>query len=112
MKPILNTEDIRKLKTDERLIECLNGGVNYYRFLCFHPRNDKYVILLNCYEQPVRFYADSVVDRFYTDYTTRDIITYCRDYAIKKLKEFEQELSELRDEDERIKEKGMINEIS
>ena len=22
MKPILNTEDIRKLKTDERLIEC------------------------------------------------------------------------------------------
>jgi hypothetical protein len=106
MKPILNTEDIRKLKTDERLIECLNGGVNYYRFLCFHPRNDKYVILLNCYEQPVRFYADSVVDRFYTDYTTRDIITYCRDYALEQIKFYEQELSEF------DKEKGMINEIS
>ena len=47
MKPILNTEDIRKLKTDERLIECSCGKVNYYRFLCFHPRNTNYVILLN-----------------------------------------------------------------
>lgn len=32
MKPILNTEDIRKLKIDERLIECSCGKVNYYRF--------------------------------------------------------------------------------
>lgn len=31
MKPILNTEDIKKLKIDERLIECSCGKVNYYR---------------------------------------------------------------------------------
>jgi hypothetical protein len=38
MKPIRNKEDIENLKTDEKLIEfCLNGNVNYYRFLCFHP---------------------------------------------------------------------------
>ena len=48
MKPILNTEDIRKLKTDEMLIECSFGKVNYYRFLCSHPRDPNYVILLNC----------------------------------------------------------------
>ncbi len=47
MKPIRNKEDIENLKTDEKLIECLNGEVNYYRFLCLHPRNDEYVILLN-----------------------------------------------------------------
>lgn len=29
MKPILNTEDIKKLKIDERLIECSCGKVNY-----------------------------------------------------------------------------------
>lgn len=39
MKPILTIEDIDKLKMDEKLIECIAGKVNYYRFLCFHPRN-------------------------------------------------------------------------
>ena len=100
MKPILNTEDIKKLKIDERLIKCSCGKVNYYRFLCFHPRNTNYVILLNHCEEPERFYVQHLIDRFYIDYTTRDIITYRRDYAIKKLKEFEQALSELGDKDE------------
>ena len=100
MKPILNTEDIRKLKPDERLIECSSGKVNYYRFLCFHPRNTNYVILLNHCEEPERFFIQNLIDRFYTNYTSRDIITYRRDYAIKKLKEFEQALSELGDKDE------------
>ena len=48
-------------------------------------------------EEPERFFVQSLIDRFYTNYTTRDIITYRRDYAIKKLKEFEQALSELGD---------------
>ena len=96
MKPIRNKEDIENLKTDEKLIEfCLNGNVNYYRFLCFHPRNKNYVILLNHCEEPERFYVKSIIDRFYTDCTTRDIITHRRDYALKKLEEYEQALSEL-----------------
>lgn len=95
MKPIRDIKDIENLKTDEKLIEfCLNGKVNYYRFLCFHPRNTNYVILLNHCEDPERFYVKSIIDRFYTDCTTRDIITYKRDYALKKLKEYEQALSE------------------
>ncbi len=100
MKPILNTEDVKKLKTDERLIECSCGKVNYYRFLCFHPRNPNYVILLNHCEEPERFYVLSLIDRFYTNYTSRDIIIYRRDYAFKKFKEFEQALSELGEKDE------------
>lgn len=94
MKPIRSKKDIESLKTDEKLIECLNGEVNYYRFLCLHPRNGEYVILLNHCEEPKRFYVKSIIDRFYTDYTTRDIITYRRDYALKKLEEYEQALSE------------------
>lgn len=87
MKPIRDIKDIENLKTDEKLIEfCLNGKVNYYRFLCFHPRNTNYVILLNHCEEPERFYVKSIIDRFYTDYTTRDIITYRRDYALKNSK--------------------------
>lgn len=31
MKPIRDIKDIENLKTDEKLIECLNGEVNYYR---------------------------------------------------------------------------------
>lgn len=66
MKPIRDIKDIENLKTDEKLIEfCLNGKVNYYRFLCFHPRNTNYVILLNHCEEPERFYVKSIIDRFY-----------------------------------------------
>lgn len=94
MKPILIFEDIKKLKADEKLIECLNGEVNYYRFLCFHPRNDKYVIFLNHCEEPKRFNVESVIGRFYTNYTIRDIITYRRDYFLEQVKFCEQALSE------------------
>lgn len=100
MRPIRNTEDIENLRTDENLIELLNGKVNYYRFLCFHPRNTNYVILLNHCEEPERFYVQHLIDRFYTDYTTRDIITYKRDYVLKKLEEYEQALSEFDKEGE------------
>lgn len=93
MKLIRDIKDIENLKTDEELIECLNGEVNYYRFLCFHPRNDEYVILLNQCEQPVRFYIKNIINRFYMNYTIRDIITYKRDYALKQVKFCEQALS-------------------
>lgn len=95
MKPILTIEDINNLKIDEKLIECISGKVIYYRFLCFHPRNSNYVILLNSCEEPVRFYYKNLIDRFFTDYTQRDIIIYRKDYAFKEIKEFEQALSEL-----------------
>lgn len=64
MKPILNIEDVNKLKMDEKLIECIAGKVNYYRFLCFHPRNSNFVILLDHGEEPVRFYCKNLIDRF------------------------------------------------
>ena len=89
MKPILNIEDVNKLKMDEKLIECIAGKVNYYRFLCFHPRNSNFVILLDHGEEPVRFYCKNLIDRLFTDYTQYDIITYCKEYALKKIKEFE-----------------------
>lgn len=95
MIPILNSEQIKQLKVDEPLIECVAGRVNYYRFLCFHPRNTNYVILLNHCEEPVRFYYQYIIDRFYRDYTQRDIITYRIEYEKKRLKELEQDLSEL-----------------
>lgn len=87
------------LRGQNRLV--LGGSLHWiFQFLCFHPRNTNYVILLNHCEEPERFYVQHLIDRFYIDYTTRDIITYRRDYAIKKLKEFEQALSELGDKDE------------
>lgn len=82
MKPIRNKEDIENLKTDVS-----------------HPRNKNYVILLNHCEEPERFYVKSIIDRFYTDCTTRDIIIHRRDYALKKLEEYEQALSEFNKEE-------------
>lgn len=42
----------------------------------------------------MRFYVKSIIDRFYMDYTTRDIVTYKRDYALEQVKFCEQALSE------------------
>ena len=107
MKPISNYEQIKELKVDEPLIECSAGVVNYYRFLCFHPRNTNYVILLNHCEEPERFYYQHIIDRFYKDYSQRDIITYRKDYSQRdiityrkdycqrKIGEFNQALAEL-----------------
>jgi hypothetical protein len=95
MKPILNYEQVKELKVDEPLIECYAGVVNYYRFLCFHPRNTNYVILLNHCEEPVRFYYQNLIDRFYKDYSQRDIITYRKDYYERKINEFNQAIAEL-----------------
>lgn len=95
MIPILNRAQLEELKVDEPLIECVAGTVNYYRFLCFHPRNDNYVILLNHCEEPVRFYYQYIIDKFYRNYTQRDIITYRIEYSQNKLKELEQALAEL-----------------
>ena len=97
MKAIRNSEDIKNLKTDDRLVELIQGKANFYRFLCFHPRNQNYVILLDCCEQPVRFYCSIIIDRFYTDVTERDVINYRKSYVLKKLDEFEQALSMLGD---------------
>lgn len=38
--------------------------------------------------------ASPIPDRCYTDYTTRDIVTYKRDYALEQVKFCEQALSE------------------
>lgn len=94
MVPILNYEQVKELKVDEPLIECFAGTVNYYRFLCFHPRNQKYVILLNHCEEPVRFYYQNIIDRFYRNYSSKDIITYRRDFYTQKINELNQALSE------------------
>ena len=97
MKAIRNSKDIEILKTDDRLVELIRGKANFYHFLCFHPRNQNYVILLDCCDQPVRFYIPTMVDRFYTDFTERDIINYRKDYALKEIDEFELALSMLGD---------------
>lgn len=94
MVPISNYEQVKELKVDEPLIECFAGAVNYYRFLCFHPRNQKYVILLNHCEEPVRFYYQNIIDRFYRNYSSKDIITYRRDFYTQKINELNQALSE------------------
>lgn len=94
MVPILNYTQLKELKLDEPLIECVCGKVNYYRFLCFHPRNNNYVILLNNCEEPVRFYYQNIIDRFYKDYSQRDILVYRKTYMQNKLQELNQELAE------------------
>lgn len=99
MKQILLYEDIKNLKIGEPLYELVRGEVRYYRFLCFHPRNENYVILLNHCEEPVRVYKDSIYDRFFLECSQRDIITYRRDYFTKQAEECEMALSMLNGKD-------------
>lgn len=95
MKRISNIKQIEKLKTDEKLVRCYLGNIEYYRFLYFHPRNKNYVILLDHCEHPVRFHIDELISYFFTEYSTKDILNYQREYLRDKLNRVEQRLSEL-----------------
>lgn len=96
MKSLRDIKEIEHLKTNDRLVQLINGKVNYYRFLCFHPRNENYVILLNCCEQPVRFYCPHMINNFFVDYTREDLVAYRKNYALRVVEDCEQELAELR----------------
>ena len=97
MKAIQNYEDIENLKADDKLVELWNGDANYYRFLCFHPRNRNYVILLNFCEQPVRRFCPDMFGKFYTEYTHRDILEYKQNFAKSQVDELERALAKLED---------------
>ena len=96
MKHIRNAEEVRSLKPKQKLVKLSSGKVEYYYFLCVHPHNDKYVILMNGCEEPERFYYTQIIDYFATDYTDKDIISYRKEYYTRKLKELEQAISELK----------------
>lgn len=96
MKHIRNAEEVRSLKPNQKFVKLSSGKVEYYYFLCVHPHNDKYVILMNGCEEPERFYYTQIIDYFATDYTDKDIISYRKEYYTRKLKELEQAISELK----------------
>lgn len=95
MTPISNIEQIEKLKTDQKLVRCWLGNIEYYRFLYFHPRNRNYVILLDHCEQPVRFHVNELIGYFFTNYSTKDILNHQIEYFRNKLNQVERRLSEI-----------------
>ena len=96
MKTIDSKEKVLSIAKNELMIECVRGEVNYYKFLCVHPRNDNYVILMNFCERPVRFYYQDLIDRFFTDYSDEDIILYKIGYRRNEIKELEEKLKKLK----------------
>lgn len=91
--------DIQQLKPGQELIRVLNGEVHYYEFLMIHPHNPEYIFCMNFCKRAERFYKSEVYKQFFTDYTDRDLINVCRDYALKTLKECDMALKELGDKD-------------
>lgn len=90
MQPIRNIIDIENLKADEPLVQCVNGIVKYYRFLCFHPHNRKYVILLDGMGLPERFYCEKMIEKFFVNFNDRDIISYRINHTTKLLNQLQQ----------------------
>lgn len=92
MKSIDSKEKVLSIAKNELMIECVGKGVNRYKFLCVHPRNDNYVILMNFCERPVRFYYQDLINRFFTDYSDEDVILYKIGYRRNEIKELEEKL--------------------
>lgn len=95
MKRIKDIKEVRSLKPDQRLIRFSRGNIDYYKFLCVHPHNSKYVILMNSCEEPERFYYSTIIDYFATDYTEQDIISYRMEFYNNLIQKLKQKLSEL-----------------
>lgn len=95
MKRIKDIKEVRSLKPDQRLIRFSRGNIDYYKFLCVHPHNSKYVILMNSCEEPERFYYSTIIDYFATDYTEQDITSYRMEFYNNLIQKLKQKLSEL-----------------
>lgn len=96
MKTIDSKEKVLSIAKNELMIECVKGEVNHYKFLCVHPRNNNYVILMNFCEMPVRFYYQDIIDRFFTDYSDEDIILYKIEHRRNEIKKLEEILKKLK----------------
>lgn len=96
MKSIDSKEKVLSIAKNELMIECVRGEVNHYKFLCVHPRNNNYVILMNFCERPVRFYYQDLINRFFIDYSDEDIILYKIGYRRNEIEELEEKLKKLK----------------
>lgn len=47
---------IAKLKVNDKIYLFDKGEVKQYKFLTIHPNNNKYIIVLDMCEEPVRLY--------------------------------------------------------
>lgn len=76
------------MEQDARLVKFENGNPKFYTFLCVHPHNDKYVILINKWtECPERFYYCDIIGGFYRDYNPQDPMDFRRKYLEEELEE-------------------------
>lgn len=94
MKRIENIEEIRNLKPEQELIRLCCDDVKYYTFLCVHPHNNNYMILINKWtEKPERFYVQDLVEEFVINYTDDDIMSYRLEYHKNVVQYLENALS-------------------
>lgn len=91
----ITQEDIEQLQVGETLFRLSYGKVYIYSFLSILPKNNKYVILLDKYENPVRISAKKITDDFFLNCSRLDILSYCRDYTMKQYGELSQEIQDL-----------------
>lgn len=84
--------DINELKKGDKIVSFFCGQVCFYTFLCVHPNNDKYVLLIDDLTKDApKFYINNLIENeWYTDYTLNEINKKKIEYherMIERLKE-------------------------
>lgn len=54
---------IKQLEKGRKIFIFGNCEVKQFEFVCFHPKNEEYIIVLDKYEDPVRLYLPSMIGR-------------------------------------------------
>lgn len=86
-------ESINELKNGDKIVCIFGGNPNFYEFLCVHPHNNNYVLLLDGITKDApKFYIPNIINQpeWYKDYTLDEVrekqIEY-HEMKIRKLKE-------------------------
>ena len=86
-------QSIDQLKKGDRIVSMHGDDVTYYEFLCVHPNNDQYVLMIESLSQEAKkIYIPKLLnnEHFLTDYTMNEIYLAEIDWhtqQIERLKE-------------------------
>lgn len=96
----ITLEDIEQLQVGDTLFRLSYGKVHIYSFLSILPKNNKYVIILDQNENPIRILSKKITEDFYLNCSRLDILSYCRDYTMNQYFELCQEIQDLHTEEQ------------
>lgn len=108
-------KDISQLKKGDRIVFFHGDDVVYFEFLCVHPRNDKYVLMIESLSQDAKkVYIPNIIDNvnYQTDYTMVEVHEREIEWHRQMIDRIQKRVEYLKDTGDKSEFKPKTNETS